>query len=85
MIKVHVHVIGYDRAAREVYEQALRGVGCIVHLMRGSAEFLGRFFFSGSKSAARSSYSSVNATHDLYNQYILYNFHTKLHTIYLGT
>ena len=45
MIKVHVHVLGYGRAAREVCEQALRGEGCFGHLMRGSTEFSGRFFF----------------------------------------
>ena len=55
MIKVHVHVLGYGRAAREVYEQALLGGGCFGHLMRGSTEFSGHFFFSGSKSVARSS------------------------------
>ena len=59
MIKVHVHVLGYGRAAREVYEQALRGVGCFGHLMRGSTEFSGRVFFSGSKSVERSSYAEL--------------------------
>ena len=51
VIKVYVHVLGYYRAAREVYEQALRDVGCFGHLMRGSTEFSGRVFFSAGKKA----------------------------------
>ena len=63
VIKVHVHVLSYGRAAQEVCEQALRGGSCFGHLKCGEVRgFRVVFFFSGSKSVARSSYAIRTGT-----------------------